>query len=311
MLALLGKAVVLGFINEALKGPRWRAKTDMLPRGVPARILPRCRGSATCGVELGEPSRDHAIMVREGQRMLKIGCCGFPRARREMFRHFAAVEVQQTFYEPPRPKTLAGWRLEAPEDFEFTLKAWQLITHPAGSPTYRRLRTPLARPEEAGYFRPTPTVNAAWARTSAAAQALGAKVILFQCPARFVPQEENIANLRSFFRSVARDDLVFTWEPRGPWPDQLVRALCRELELVHAVDPLQRRPLAGRLVYFRLHGIGGYHYRYTDGDLERLLALCPRRKPTYCLFNNTTMFDDARRFQRLIAGTSHRVATVS
>lgn len=240
--------------------------------------------------------------------MLKIGCCGFPRARREIFQRFAVVEVQQTFYEPPQPKTLEGWRAEAPEGFEFTLKAWQPITHPAGSPTYRRLRTPLARPEEAGFFRSTPTVTAAWERTFAAAQVLGAKVVLFQCPSRFVPSDEHVANLSTFFRGVARGGLVFAWEPRGPWPDSLVRALCRELELVHAVDPFQRRPVAGPLAYFRLHGIGGYHYRYTDDDLERLLALCPRRKPAYCLFNNTAMFEDARRFLGLIGGTDRPTA---
>ena len=240
--------------------------------------------------------------------MLKIGCCGFPRARREIYRHFAVVEVQQTFYDPPQPKTLAGWRAEAPEGFEFTLKAWQPITHPAGSPTYRRLRTPLARPAEAGFFRPSPTVAAAWARTRAVAQALGAKVVLFQCPARFTPSDEHIANLSTFFRSIARDGLAFAWEPRGAWPDRLVRALCRELELVHAVDAFQRRPVAGPFAYFRLHGIGGYGYRYTENDLGRLLAFCPKRKPAYCFFNNMTMFEDARRFLALTRGDGRRIA---
>ena len=240
--------------------------------------------------------------------MLKIGCCGFPRARREIFRRFPVVEVQQTFYDPPRPQTLEGWRAEASEGFEFTLKAWQPITHAAGSPTYRRLRTPLAQPKEAGHFQPSATVAAAWERTRAAAQALGAKVVLFQCPPRFTPSEEHVANLRGFFRGIARTGFIFAWEPRGPWPDALVRELCRELELVHAVDPFQRRPVAGPIAYFRLHGIGGYGYRYSDDELARLRALCPRRKPTYCLFNNTAMFNDARRFQMLVSGGEREIA---
>jgi uncharacterized protein YecE (DUF72 family) len=35
------------------------------------------------------------------------------------------VEVQQTFYQPPRVATLEKWRLDAPANFEFTLEAWQ------------------------------------------------------------------------------------------------------------------------------------------------------------------------------------------
>ena len=38
------------------------------------------------------------------------------------------------FYKPPQVKTLEGWRAEMPEGFEFTLKAWQFITHEAQQP---------------------------------------------------------------------------------------------------------------------------------------------------------------------------------
>jgi len=54
------------------------------------------------------------------------------------FGRFGLVEVQQTFYKMPKLETAARWRQQAPSDFEFTLKAWQLITHPSVSPTYRR-----------------------------------------------------------------------------------------------------------------------------------------------------------------------------
>ena len=61
------------------------------------------------------------------------------------------------------------WRQQAPNDFEFTLKAWQIITHPASSPTYRRLSIPLAAREKkgCGYFRQSDEVWIAWQRTSA------------------------------------------------------------------------------------------------------------------------------------------------
>src|SRR3954471_15350679 len=98
---------------------------------------------------------------------VRIGLCGFSMAFDEYVREFPMVEVQQTFYEPPRDATMRRWRSEAPAGFEFTIKAWQLVTHEATSPTYRRLRRPLTDDErhDAGSFRLTPIVLDAWRRT--------------------------------------------------------------------------------------------------------------------------------------------------
>src|SRR5918998_5276153 len=111
---------------------------------------------------------------------IKIGTCGFGVAQAEYARSFSCVEVQHTFYEPPRLTTLNRWRTQMPADFEFTLKAWQLITHEARSPTYRRLKRKLSNTEkpEAGCFRATEIVNEAWEVTLASAQALKATRVL-------------------------------------------------------------------------------------------------------------------------------------
>jgi uncharacterized protein YecE (DUF72 family) len=77
-------------------------------------------------------------------------------------RRFPVVEVQHTFYEPPAEAVLARWRTQAPASFEFTIKAWQVVTHESNSPTYRRLKRPL--PDSArgqvGAFRTTPAADA-------------------------------------------------------------------------------------------------------------------------------------------------------
>lgn len=232
--------------------------------------------------------------------MLKIGCCGFAGARARYYRHFPVVEVQQTFYQPPRLETLERWRGEAPPDFEFALKAWQVVTHPASSPTYRRLREPVGGPREVGFFRPSDAVFAAWQRTREAAAALDAGLVLFQCPASFTPTAEHIADMRAFFRKAPRDDLAFVWEPRGKWANPLIAKLCNELGLIHCVDPYKRKPASGGLAYFRLHGITGYRYRYTSEDLHRLREWCAGLEDAYCLFNNMTMFEDAKRFQAIV-----------
>ncbi len=234
--------------------------------------------------------------------MIKVGCCGFPKAKKEYYTRFPVVEVQQTFYHPPRVGTCEKWRAQAPPRFEFTLKAWQLITHAPTSPTYRRLRMEIDKPDRYGFFRPTDELLAAWERTKEIAQALGAQIVLFQCPASFTPTEEHIADMRAFFHLIERDGLLFAWEPRGEWEDEQIKGLCQELDLTHGVDPFQRPPVYGEIAYFRLHGIGGYRYRYTDEDLLQLLLWCRRYEEGYCLFNNISMFEDALRMKEVIGG---------
>jgi uncharacterized protein YecE (DUF72 family) len=81
-----------------------------------------------------------------------------------------------------------------------------------------------------------------------------------------------------------------------------VEDLCRELDLVHVVDPFQHRQLAGSIRYFRLHGKGGYRYRYSDGDLAWLKEELEPGMITYFLFNNISMAEDAERLKRLVHG---------
>src|SRR5215471_15391388 len=245
------------------------------------------------------------------QGRVKVGCCGIPIGLSRYASTFDVVEVQQTFYQPPAPSTLEQWNKKVPGGFEFTLKAWQLITHEASSPTYRRLREKLdeGQRREAGAFRSTPVVMMAWRRTLECARALGTQWILFQCPARFAPTPENKANLRRFFREIESPRgwctarLAYVWEPRGEWKASEVRELCEELQLVHGVDPLQQSPVTAGPAYFRLHGRTGYRYRYTETDLKQLLEKVRPFDLCYVFFNNISMLEDARSFQKLIGNS--------
>jgi len=254
----------------------------------------------------------------ESKAETKIGCCGFAVSQAEYFHLFRLIEIQQTFYQIPQLKTAEKWQKSAPPDFEFTMKAWQLITHEPASPTYRRLRDnrlrkkiwPAEKSEVAeksghaesshyGSFRFTAEVVEAWNRTAQFARTLGARVIVFQCPASFQPDRENIDHMRKFFTRIDRGGFWLAWEPRGSWPQELTVQLCRDLELIHCVDPFKNEPQFGDFQYFRLHGISGYSYRYTDADLRKLKTWA-ERKPTCVLFNNQWMKEDALRFMELV-----------
>ena len=236
-------------------------------------------------------------------KTVQVGTCGFRMNKHEYSDLLKCVEVQHTFYQPPQIKTLEKWRGEMPEDFEFTLKAWQLITHESTSPTYKRLKKKLTEKEAAdvGFFKPTDIVAEGLETTLACAHALKARTILFQCPAKFQQTPENIKNMRRFFKKVKRGSLNFAWEPRGPWDDKVVKKICDDLDLWHVVDPFVRRTTTPDRCYFRLHGIGGWRYRYEDGELEELASLLPDEGLSYVFFNNNVMTEDAIRFKRVLS----------
>ncbi len=233
-----------------------------------------------------------------------VGTSGFGIGRAKYVETFPCVEVQHTFYQPPKIATLERWRAEAPSNFEFVLKAWQLITHDAKSPTYCRLKRQLTQTEreEAGYFRPTPIVKEAWKVTLACARALHARTILFQCPASFKQTDENVANLEKFFKSVSRPakDLNLCWEPRGDWDGKLVKEICDRLGLWHALDPFVTRTVTPHKLYFRLHGKGGWRYQYEEDEMRELAAFIPKRTKGYVFFNNVRMTQDALTFRALV-----------
>ena len=92
-------------------------------------------------------------------RTVRIGLCGFTIAIAEYPRWFPVVEVQQTFYEPPGDDVLQRWLSVTPSSLEYTMKVWQLVTHPIASPTYRRMKRPPDPASEPGFFRASAAVR--------------------------------------------------------------------------------------------------------------------------------------------------------
>ena len=249
---------------------------------------------------------------------VRIGCCGWcvKGGRKTYFEKFNVTEVQSTFYKLPRPQTASKWAEEAVGDFEFTMKAWQAITHPPSSPTWRKagIRIPKSKADRYGLLKPTEENFEAWEKTLEICRAMKAKVCVVQTPASFKHCEENIRNVEEFFSTINREDVLIGWEPRGDWKEHLddVKKLCDKLDLIHVVDPFRVRAVSSHeIAYFRLHGIGkgevNYRYRYSDADLKRLrnivLEELENRKKVYVLFNNLWMAEDASRFKEIISAS--------
>ncbi|MET1127892.1 MAG: DUF72 domain-containing protein, partial [Thermoproteota archaeon] len=182
-------------------------------------------------------------------------------------------------------------------------------------PTWRRIKRRMpGNPSNYGMLQLTEENQWAWRVTLEAARALEAPVVVLQTPPSFGYSEENAERAEEFLSWAVSEaaGITVAWEPRGTWSqhrEELERLLCR-LGVVHVVDPLRREPVVcpgQRILYMRLHGLGGrevnYRYKYTDEDLARLASIVgellsrhPDVEVAYVMFNNVYMADDAARF---------------
>ncbi len=244
---------------------------------------------------------------------VKVGCCGFPVSRRKYYEKLKLVELQNTFYNLPTVEWAKKIRSEAPKDFEFTVKAWQVITHPSRSPTWRRLKVkPPGDLSNYGWLKPTRENINAFERTLEISRLLGSKFIIIQTPPRMPHNNESIKWVEEFFEKASvllRRDEYIGWEPRGEWLNNsnvLGKLMCK-YDIIHVVDVFKHRPVCkpDNLLYIRLHGLGGeinYKYKYSDNDLGKLVELIKNERPetSYVLFNNIYMFQDALRFKEIL-----------
>jgi uncharacterized protein YecE (DUF72 family) len=237
---------------------------------------------------------------------LHIGCCGWSYLDERQFADlikrkyatklqayaqlFKTVEINSTFYRLPRLSTAQKWRQEADvmnPEFEFTVKAYQGITH------LHRFGGNSVR---------------LFDQVREICKALKTQLVLFQSPASFRPVEASLKAMRSFFQKIDRSNLVCVWEPRGRWYDDptVIAGLCEECGLVHCVDPFRNDPLvfgAKKIAYLRLHGFGRpsmYQYDFSVEELKRLKAvegsLTRSLSHVYVFFNNTYCYENALEF---------------
>lgn len=222
--------------------------------------------------------------------MIKVGCCGYPVSQTRYHETFNLVELNSTFYRYPSISTAERWRKKSPSGFEFTVKAHQDISH-----KYRLRVEQAAEPFE---------------RIKQICRVLEAKIILIQTPGSFTTK--NLNDAERFFREVNRDGFILVWETRGPsWESEdgfrALKSVLSELNVTHVTDPLKMRPAyVSSVAYFRLHGLGDrlYYYQYTNEELIKIYSVAREFEGidggVYVLFNNLSMFDDAKRFRHLL-----------
>ena len=207
------------------------------------------------------------------------------------------IEINSSFYAPPRPKDVASWarRVRNNPRFKFTAKAWQRITHEAAAADEAMLAAACGEMRQS--MEPL-----------ADAGILGA--LLIQFPWRFRCTPENQDHLRKIFGLLS--DFPLALEVRhGSWNREPFYDFLRESKVAFCNvdqpvigDSIKPGELATAPVgYFRLHGRNyqnwfkedagrdaRYDYLYTREEIRQLSSHIRKVKQsteeTYAITNN-------------------------
>lgn len=163
---------------------------------------------------------------------------------------FETIEVDSTFYAIPATSTIDGWYQKTPENFTFSLKLPQEITHEhsLGETSYMILEEFCERAKE-----------------------LKEKlaVVLIQLPPQFEANKENAQNLRSFLEYLPKD-IKFAVEFRNR--NWLVNWTYEELEKNNAALSLVEGSWIPREMVFEAIGKSKVDFSYVRWMGERDLA---------------------------------------
>jgi uncharacterized protein YecE (DUF72 family) len=224
--------------------------------------------------------------------LFRIGCAGWsiPRSATASFpaegshlqryaARFNAVEINSSFYRPHRRSTYERWAASTPDDFAFSVKLPNTITH-------------AARLVSAGKL-----LDTFFAEIDGLGEKLGC--VLVQLPPSFRFERRAVRRFLKVFRT--RHDGAAAIEPRHvSWFDAPADETLLEFRFGRAgTDPAltasAATPSADRdVAYFRLHGSPKIYYSdYSDvalrGYAKQLRVAAKQSREVWCIFDNTAL----------------------
>jgi uncharacterized protein YecE (DUF72 family) len=204
-------------------------------------------------------------------------------------RHFRSVEINNSFYQLPKKKTLACWHKSVPKRFLFTLKGSRYITH------MKKLKDPS---------KTVPPLLEA-------VRVLGSKLgpILFQLPPRWKINPERLQE----FLQILPTEFRYAFEFRDPsWFDGRIYQTLSDHDaafcIYHLAGLLSPKEVTTDFVYIRLHGPqeayqGQYDIHTLAGWAGALSTWQKQGREIFCFFDNDQAgyaAQDALRLQKMI-----------
>jgi uncharacterized protein YecE (DUF72 family) len=170
---------------------------------------------------------------------------------------FNFVEVNSTFYEIPTVKQAEKWRRIVPQDFQFTVRAHQTMTHK------HRLQ-------------PTPETLETFEKLREICKVLKAEIMHLQTPPSLKMKQESIRNIKDLLSTISLGKMRIALETRGTSPSKLPSELVKTMQehnIIHCTDLSKDEMPAceANILYSRLFGKGHHNiYQPTDEELKEI-----------------------------------------
>ena len=193
---------------------------------------------------------------------------------------FNFTEVNYTFYEYPEMVRVERWRRMVPDDFVFSVRCHQDLSHKIGF-----------KPIDAAYD----VVN----QMLLYCETLKAPFLVVETPAGQVMNKREVDEAKDFLSSLSLRGIRLVWEIRASVIPAVVE-LIREFNIVHCVDLSRNKPsVKSDVAYSRLFGKGKLNiYQFTDEELMEIdqKASESNSKVVALSFHGLRMNTDANRF---------------
>jgi len=193
---------------------------------------------------------------------------------------FNSIEVNSSFYKLPQGKTVAKWASEVPDNFKFTYKLWQDITHQKGL---------SFNPDDVTRFMQV--INQAGDKKGS---------LLVQFPPSI--KSDSIPQLQNLLSTIRQNDEEQQWDiaiefRHKSWYTDKTYQLLDQYQMGMVIHdlPASASPLEildRDFIYLRFHGPnGGYRGSYNDDFLSEYATYITEwladDKTVYAYFNNT------------------------
>ena len=193
---------------------------------------------------------------------------------------FNFVEVNYTFYEYPSVQTVQRWRKTVPEDFVFSVRCHQDLTHRIG-------------------FVSTPRAYEVFYQMRSYCDILNSPYLVLETPAKYEITQRNVKDVEDFFSSLHLEGVRLVWEYRAPIT-QTVIDLMQYFGIIQCIDLSRQVPSFNLgVTYSRLFGKGQHTlYQFSDDELAEIdqQARETNAKTVVLSYHGARMNSDAVRF---------------
>jgi uncharacterized protein YecE (DUF72 family) len=210
---------------------------------------------------------------------------------------FDFVEVNSTFYTYPSLSTVRSWRRRVPKDFIFSVKCNRDLTHKY-----------LLKPNEDSFQ--------VFDKMKKICQELKSQILVLQTPYYLQLTIQKLKEIEGLLNSIDRGNLILVWDIRSRikteiWPKLSI--IMKEQNIVEAPDLTISLPkksdqiIYSRIVGSNLSATGEITIPELENVVKKIYELNP--KEAYLAFHPRKMYEDARRFKKLIHSKSDLLET--